>query len=96
MADNAPEASSTAIVNLNTHVAPTTENSSGYLPFDLCLISIYMNNQLYYYHMIDAMLDTDKTVVKNQLKDHKASLELINWDENTQENTSISAESNPP
>src|SRR5436190_11272078 len=98
MADNnAPEASGiTAVVNLNAHVAPTAENPSGYSLFDLCLIPIYTNNQLRYYHMISAMLDADKAAVKNQLKDRKALLELIDWDENTQENTPISAEHNPP
>ena len=67
-----------AVVNLNAHVTSTAENFSDYLLFDLCLIFIYMNNQLCYYHMIDAMLDTDKAAVKNQLKNHKASLKLIN------------------
>ena len=76
--NNTSEVSETSvIVNLNTHVTSITENSSDYLLFDLCLISIYMNNQLCYYHMIDAMLDTDKAAVKNQLKNHKASLKLI-------------------
>ena len=75
-----------AIVNLNTHVAPIIENLSGYPPFDLCPIPTYMNNQLYYYHMISAMFDADKATIKNQLKDHKALLKLINWDENTWKN----------
>src|SRR5204862_6926120 len=84
MADNnAPEASGTAVVNLNARVAPTAENPSGYLQFDLCLIPIYMNNQLCYYHMTSAMLDADKAAIKNQLKDYKTSLKLINWNENT-------------
>ena len=65
------------IVNLNAHVTSTVKNSFSYLLFDLCLISIYTNNQLCYSHMIDAMLDTDKAAVKNQLKNHKASLKLI-------------------
>ena len=67
-----------AVVNLNTCVTSTAENFSDYLLFDLHLISIYMNNQLHYYHIISAMLDTDKAAVKNQLKNHKASLKLIN------------------
>ena len=75
--NNAPEVSGTAVINLNAHVAPTAENPSNYPPFDLCLIPIYINNQLCYYHMTGAMLDTDKVVVKNQFKDCKASLELI-------------------
>jgi len=96
MADNAPEASGTAVVNLNARVAPTAENPSGYPPFDLRLIPTYTNNQLRYYHMIGAMLDADKAAVKNQLEDRKASLELIDWDGNTRENTPAPAERNPP
>ena len=81
--NNASEVSETSvIVNLNTCVTSTAENSFSYLLFDLHLISIYMNNQLHYYHMIDAMLDADKAAVKNQLKNCKASLKLIDWDEN--------------
>ncbi len=67
-----------AVVNLNTCVTSTAENSFSYLLFDLHLISIYTNNQLCYYHMISAMLDADKAAVKNQLKNHKALLKLIN------------------
>ena len=67
-----------AVVNLNAHVTSIIKNSSGYLSFDLHLISIYMNNQLCYYHMISAMLDINKAAVKNQLKNHKALLKLIN------------------
>ena len=94
MADNnPPEVSSTAVINLNARMASITENSSGYPPFNLCLISIYMNNQLCYYHMTGVMLNADKAAIKNQLKDHKALLELINWDGNTREN--ISVEHNP-
>ena len=90
MADNnAPEASSTTIVNLNAHVAPIIKNSSSYPSFDLYLIPIYTNNQLCYYHMTNTMLDADKAAIKNQLKDRKASLELINWDGNTRENISV-------
>ena len=89
MADNnIPEGfSTTTIINLNARVASITKNLSGYLLFDLYLIPIYTNNQLCYYHMIGAMLDADKAIIKNQLKDRKALLELIDWDGNTQENT---------
>ena len=66
------------IINLNTHVASTTENSFSYPLFDLHLIPIYMNNQLCYYHIINAMLDINKVAIKNQLKDRKALLKLIN------------------
>src|SRR2546421_9117550 len=66
-----------AVVNLNAHVTSTAENLSDYLLFNLYFISIYINNQLCYYHMIDTMLDVDKAAVKNQLKKHKTLLELI-------------------
>ena len=67
-----------AVINLNTYVTSITENFFSYLSFNLHLISIYMNNQLCYYHIISAMLDADKAAVKNQLKNHKALLKLIN------------------
>ena len=66
-----------AVINLNACVTSTVKNSSDYLLFDLHLISIYINNQLCYYHIISAMLDVDKAAVKNQLKNYKASLKLI-------------------
>jgi hypothetical protein len=55
----------TFTINLNVHVTSTIENSSDYSSFNLYFILIYMNNQLHYYHMISAMLDTDKAVVKD-------------------------------
>ena len=77
--NNASEVSEiSAVVNLNAHVTSIIENSSSYLLFDLHLISIYMNNQLCYYHIINTMLDINKAAVKNQLKNHKALLKLIN------------------
>ena len=77
--NNISEVSETsAVVNLNACVTSIIKNFSDYLLFDLHLIFIYTNNQLCYYHMIDAMLDTDKAAVKNQLKNHKALLKLIN------------------
>ena len=77
--NNVLEVSETsAVINLNAHVTSTAENFSDYLSFNLYLISIYTNNQLHYYYMTDAMLDINKAAVKNQLKKHKTSLELIN------------------
>ena len=77
--NNVSEVSETSIIiNLNTHVTSIAKNSSDYLSFNLHLISIYTNNQLHYYHMISAMLDADKAAVKNQLKNCKTLLKLIN------------------
>ena len=77
--NNVFEVSETSvIVNLNACVTSIIKNSSDYLLFDLHLISIYINNQLCYYHMISAMLDVNKAAIKNQLKNHKVLLKLIN------------------
>ena len=77
--NNTPEGSGiTIIINLNAYVTFIAENFSGYLLFNLHLISIYINNQLRYYHMISVMLNANKIIIKNQLKDYKALLKLIN------------------
>jgi len=77
--NNISEVSETsAVVNLNAYVTSIAENFFDYLLFNLHLISIYMNNQLHYYHMISAMLDANKAAVKNQLKECKTLLKLIN------------------
>ena len=72
---NPPE---TFVINMNARIAPTAENPCGYLPFNIYFIPIYTNNQLCYYHMIEAMLGADKTALRSQLENHKMSLELIN------------------
>ena len=68
----------TPIINSSVCVAPTAKNSSGYPPFNFCLISVYMNNQLHYYHVSGAMLSADKAKLKKQMEEHKNVLELVN------------------
>ena len=78
MTENTENPPKTSVINVNTHVALMTENPCGYSSFNICFIPTYTNNQLCYYHMISAMLNANKAAVKNQLKDHKALLKLIN------------------
>ena len=70
--------SATSVVNMNTRVVPTADNLSGYLLFDICLIPVYMNNQLHYYQITEMMLSVENAVLKSKIKEHKITLDLIN------------------
>ena len=61
----------------NTCVISTADNSKSYSSFNICLVLIYMNDQLCYYHTSEALLDVDKTKFRNQMKKCKNMLELI-------------------
>jgi len=77
-------------VNLsNTRIAPTADNPHGYLPFDLRLMATYTNSQLRHYHTSGAMLNVDKAEFKRLMEERKDTLEMIDWDGNTQENTPV-------
>src|SRR5438034_939734 len=69
----------------NTHMIPTADNPKGYPSFNIHLVPVYINNQLCYYHTTRALLDIDKTRFRNQIKECKNALKLINWDNNIQE-----------
>jgi hypothetical protein len=59
-------------------LAPSiTNNSYSDPPFDLRLIPTYTNNQLRRYYISRVMLDVDKTELKKQMDERKATLELI-------------------
>ena len=62
----------------NTHVVLTADNPKGYPPFDICLVLVYTNNQLHYYHTSGALLDVDKAKFRIQMKKCKNTLKLIN------------------
>ena len=79
-----------AVSLVNTCVTLTTENPYNYLLFDLHFVLIYTNSQLRYYYILGAILNVDKTELKNKIKKCKAALKLINWNGNTRENTPVS------
>ena len=61
----------------NTHVISIVNNSKSYSSFNICLVPVYTNDQLYYYHTTGALLDIDKIKFRNQMKKCKNTLELI-------------------
>ena len=83
--------------SLSTPEQPSTsqnsvvENPHGYPPFDLHRVPTYTNNQLRYYQISGALLNVDKSQLKDQLQERKNALELVDWDGDTRENTP-----NPP
>lgn len=75
----------------SNHANSVVENPHGYPPFDLHRVPTYTNNQLRYYQISGALLNVDKTRLKDQLQERKNALELVDWDGDTRENTP-----NPP
>ena len=96
-----PELSTTAVTTgptntpaVDTPILPIVLNPQGYPPFDLRLLSTYMNNQLRYYYISGVILNVDEEELAKQLNKRKAALKAVNWDRDTRENTldaSISA-----
>ena len=56
------------VTNLHAHVAPTPENPHGYLPFDMCLVLNYTNNQITYYYTTGAISATDQSCFHQLMK----------------------------
>ena len=48
------------IINPHICIAPTPENPRGYSSFDMRLVLNYMNNQLIYYYISDAISATEQ------------------------------------
>ena len=46
---------SISVTNLNAHVNSTDDNSHDYFLFDMSLVPSYMNSQLIYYFISDAI-----------------------------------------
>src|SRR5438552_1773773 len=69
----------------NACVVPTADNPKSYPSFDIYLVPAYINDQLCYYYTTGALLDIDKTRFRNQMKECKNALKLVNWNSNTQE-----------
>ena len=52
---NADNNNNVSTANLNICMNSTDDNSHDYLSFDMCLVSNYMNNQLIYYYIFNAI-----------------------------------------
>ena len=57
--DNSSDSMSTT--NLNVHVNSTDDNSHDYSLFDMSLMLSYMNSQLIYYFISDAIFTAEQT-----------------------------------
>jgi hypothetical protein len=66
--DTSPEQPPTS----SNHAKFVVENPHGYPPFDLHHVPTYTNNQLRYYQISGALLNVDKTQLKDQLKERKS------------------------
>ena len=76
-ADNADNDDNMSTANSNICMNSTDNNSHDYLSFDMHLVSNYMNNQLIYYYISDAILTAEQAHFQQLMKQHKTSLELI-------------------
>ena len=74
---NAGNDDNVSTANLNARVNSINDNSHDYLSFDMCLVSNYMNNQLIYYYIFDAISAAEQACFQQLMKQCKTSLELI-------------------
>ena len=65
------------IANVNTCMNSTDNNSCDYFSFDMHLVLNYMNNQLIYYYISDAILTAEQAEFQQLIKQHKTFLELL-------------------
>ena len=79
--DNAADNNNMSIINLNSCVNSISDNSCDYLLFDMCFLSNYMNNQIIYYFISDAISAAEQAHFQQLMKQHKISLELLEWDD---------------
>ena len=61
----------------HARVISTNDNPRGYSSFDMCLVPSYMNNQLTYYFITDAISAADQAEFQQLMKDCKNSLQLL-------------------
>ena len=74
---NADNSDNMSTVNLNTCVNSTNNNSHDYFSFNMCFVSNYMNNQLIYYYIFDAISAAEQACFQQLMKQCKTFLELI-------------------
>ena len=78
-AGNADNDNNVFTANSNTCVNSTDNNLHDYLSFNMCLMSNYMNNQLIYYYISDAISAAEQAHFQQLMKQCKTSLELLEW-----------------
>ena len=79
--DNVADNNDVSIINLNSCMNSISDNSCDYLLFDMCSLLNYMNNQIIYYFISDAIFTAEQAHFQQLMKQHKISLELLKWDD---------------
>ena len=78
---NAGNNNNMSTANSNACVNSINDNLHDYLSFDMCFVSNYTNNQLIYYYISDAISAAEQACFQQLMKQHKTSLELIRWND---------------
>ena len=74
---NADNSNNVFTANLNTYVNSIDDNLHDYFSFDMHLVLNYMNNQLIYYYISNAISAAEQAHFQQLIKQCKTSLELI-------------------
>ena len=90
---NGNDNGSEPITNPHIHIASTPKNSHSYSFFDMHLVSNYTNNQLIYYYISDAISATEQPWFQQLMKQHKISLDLLSWNDASDENNNLREDS---
>ena len=90
-ASNADNDDNMSTANLNAHMNSTDDNSCGYFSFDMCLVSNYTNNQLIYYYISDTIFTAEQACFQQLMKQHKTSLEMLEWNDASDNNNNKSS-----
>ena len=92
VADNADNSNNMSTANLNICVNSINDNLHDYFSFDMHLVSNYMNNQLIYYYIFSTIPAAEQACFQQLMKQHKTFLELIRWNDVSDDEFSTSEE----
>src|SRR6266487_5806516 len=76
---NAGNDDNMSTANLNAHVNSINDNPHDYSSFNMRLVLNYMNNQLIYYYISDAILAAEQACFQQLMKQCKTSLEMLEY-----------------
>ena len=79
---------SMSTTNSNAHVNSTDDNPHDYSSFDMSLMPSYTNSQLIYYFISNAISAAEQAQFQQLIKQHKTFLELLEWDDASDNNES--------
>ena len=77
------------ITNFHVCVIFMSENSCDYSSFDMHLVFNYMNNQLIYYYISDAISAIEQLWFQQLMQQHKIFLDLLSWNDASDKNNNL-------